>query len=154
ASITVATRQYAEGEAHVQSALEAADKNGWPLLTAWARAVRGQLALRRWLDSRADAELASAIAELGESETQWAFSGDAGEYFTFLAAAQPLSGQAEAAHATLERARAAVDPSWTMARAWLDVAALLAHRKTPGPALDWFRSRGYVRAVTLLAPFA
>jgi tetratricopeptide (TPR) repeat protein len=154
ATIAVATRQYADGEAQVDRALAAADKNGWPLLTAWARAVRGQLALRRYLDERDAGELERATVELGASETQWAFCDDAGEYFAFLAAAHTLAGQPESARQALERARAAIDPSWTLGRAWIDVAAFMIERKPPGTALDWFRERAHIRAVTLLAPLA
>ncbi|TAK13565.1 MAG: hypothetical protein EPO32_04980 [Anaerolineae bacterium] len=132
---------------------QVAGQNGWKRVTALVKGFEGLLFFRRWLAEGDPAALKAANDVLLENEDGWKLVDEAGELYANLILALHASGRAAEAASVLERGRTNVDPSWVIARTWLDGAGALLTGSDLSPTLAWFRQGGNERAARFLEGF-
>jgi tetratricopeptide (TPR) repeat protein len=145
-SIAVEQGQFEEAEAFLQQGMQAAQENGWPRLIDVGRQSLASLQFYRWCEQRDPTLLHEAIAGLKEL-AQIPHVDQNGEFFTTLALAIYLSGDAREARAVLRRTRALADESWVTDSVWLDYAEAVIHQRSWKKPMEWFRQHGFLRAV-------
>ena len=139
--------QFDLAESLILQSLTLAESNGWTRLTGLNHGFTGLLHLNRWLASRVTDSLPRVIESFFASEDIWKNIDEAGEFYAALIIAQFHTDDESAARATLQRARANVDSSWTAARIFLELSEAVIGRKPLDPFIEWFKEHGFIRAV-------
>ncbi len=155
ASVALARERYDQAKGLVAQARQAADANGWTMLSAWSRALFGRslllqaVARKDMLElAKARNELSAALDTLEDTSTAWTEELDPGEVYALLAVAQLRSGNLDAALQTLERGERRLHQQNVVSKQTFGLAQAYLEKRLP-QALEWFESRGYVRLVAL-----
>ncbi len=145
-AIAVEQGEFERADALLHQGLKIAEENGWPLLIELGQLSLVNLRFYRWFEQRDPAALQEVARQMKAFE-QAPHSDQNGEFFATLSLAIYLAGDPKGARAVLRRARQKADASWVTDRVWLDYAEAVINRRSGEKALEWFRQRGFVRAV-------
>jgi class 3 adenylate cyclase/tetratricopeptide (TPR) repeat protein len=145
-SIAIEQGEFERADALLRQGLKIAEENGWPLLTEIGQLSLVNLRFYRWFEQCDPAELQEVVRQMKTFE-QSPHTDQKGEFFATLSVAALLSGDPEEARAILQRARQKEDDSWVTDRVWLDYAEAVINNQSCKTSLDWFRQRGFMRAV-------
>lgn len=129
---------------------DAADRHGWPRLSALAQAMRGELLVLSGVLTGDRDLVAAGTQAILDHEEGWRGLDDVGELYAVAAAGSRLSGDVAAAEAAVGRMTAHVHPSWVLANVWRDAAEQLASGSGAVAASDWLREHQFLRAAGLL----
>ena len=151
ASVELSRGRLAQAEALITQARRVAESNGWDMLTAWSRALTGQLRLRRYKQTgdflevtRAKNDLLAAIETFEERNFAWTEELDPAEVVAHFALASKWTNQHAAGRDVIERAGRRLPRDNVVSFQQLEVArALLAGDVKQ--SLGWFDAAGFKR---------
>jgi class 3 adenylate cyclase/tetratricopeptide (TPR) repeat protein len=129
---------------------DAADRHGWPRLSALASAMIGEVQVLHGLERGDHDMVASGTAAVIGGERDWRSLDEAGELYAVGAVGLLVTGDRSAADHLVRRAE---DPlPDTLVGAWHGATVALLEGRPPD--LTWLHDRGFRRATTILEALA
>jgi class 3 adenylate cyclase/tetratricopeptide (TPR) repeat protein len=132
---------------------DAADRHGWPRLSALAGAMIGEVQVLHGITTGDASMVAAGTAAVVGGEPDWRSLDEAGELYAVASVGLVLTGDRASADALVRRAATAAVPG-TLFDAWHRATAALVSGSDPSPALEWLRQRDFLRAVSILERLA
>lgn len=129
---------------------DAADRHGWPRLSALAQAMRGELLVLNGVQTGDDDLVAAGTDAILEHEQGWRGLDDVGELYTVAAAGARIGGDQQRAEETLARSAEVLHPSWTLAHVWRQAAEELVGGGDAAPWSEWFQEHDFRRAAGIV----